>query len=177
MTRFQLSCRCTSCGLKFRRVIEAESEADIVYGQAPPCPTCARGQKSKVAKFDFHSRKAPAAGGSLRVRAIDTTAQIVMEDYGMSDLKDRVYEGETAAPKLPPKLQTMADNMFARPKSPRRQQLGGIFGLPTQAVIKAAVGGRYMTPDTAQPIAEHHKRRDKAATIFVAGDGIKPTGS
>ena len=51
-------------------------------------------------------------GGNKMVAAVDQTAEIVMKDYGLTDLKDRVGPGETMAPKLPPQQQALADTMF-----------------------------------------------------------------
>jgi hypothetical protein len=51
-------------------------------------------------------------GKNVRVKAVDETAKIVMEDYQMTDLKDNIRHGENVAPKLPPAQQKAADNYF-----------------------------------------------------------------
>jgi hypothetical protein len=103
---------------------------------------------------------------------VDQTYQIVSEDYKMTDMRDNVREGETMAPKLAPRLQAMADNMFARPKQ-RGNPAAGIFGLSPRAVMQAAVSGRFNTPDTVNPVATQHRNRDRAPIHIVAGDGVK----
>lgn len=174
-TQFQVTIRCMNpaCGHRYRRVMEAPDAETLEYIPDPPCPKCAVKRRRK--KFDFASGKAPAAGGSLIVRAVDTTAQIVMQDHGMTDLRSDVREGESMAPKLPPRQQAMADSFFAKPQSQRRSR-GGIFDLPPRAVMQAAVSGRFNTPDTVNPVAIQHRKRDAAPIHIVAGDGIRPAG-
>lgn len=171
-TRFKVSIKCLACGHRYARVMRAMDEYELETIPDPPCPCCEKA--GRIPAFNYESGKAPAAIGSLLAQAVDTTAQIVMEDHGMTDLRDNVREGETAAPKLAPKLQAMADGMFARPKN-RRRPTGGIFDLPPAAIMRAAVGGRFMTPDTAQPVAVQHAKRDRAPIHIVAGDGVKPS--
>lgn len=149
--------------------MEAEDVETLERIPDPPCPTCKKAQKVRHAKFDG---TAPAIGGSLIVRAVDQTAQIVMEDHGMTDLRSDVREGEAMAPKLAPRLQAMADNMFTRPKQ-RGNPGAGLFGLPTQAVINAAVKGRFNTPDTINPVAVQHRAKDRPPVHIIAGDGVK----
>lgn len=167
-TRFQVTIRCQVCLHRYKRVMEAEDAETLDRIPDPPCPQCKKAQKVRRAKFDG---TAPAIGGSLVVRAVDQTAQIVMEDHKLSDLRSDVREGETMAPKLAPRLQAMADNMFTRPK--RGNPAAGLFGLPTRAVINAAVNGRFNTPDTINPVAVQHRNRDRPPVRIVAGDGVK----
>jgi hypothetical protein len=170
MTRFQLTIRCTICGTRYKGVVKVPDEAALDLLPDPPCPTCKR--KARRKKFDYVSQVAPAVVGSLRVRAVDQTAEIVMTDHQMTDLRSDVREGETMAPKLPPRLQAMADNMFARPRQ-QRQQRGGIFDLPPRAVMQAAVSGRFNTRDTVNPVAIQHARKDSAPVHIIAGDGVR----
>lgn len=53
-------------------------------------------------------------GGSVQGKAIDSTANIIMQDYKMTDLRDDARPGESSAPPLPPKQQAMADNFFSK---------------------------------------------------------------
>lgn len=177
-TQFQVTIRCMNpeCSHRYKRVMEAADAESLDYIPDPPCPKCAVKRKAK--KFDFKSGKAPAAGGSLIVRAVDTTLNMVSEDYGMTDLRTNVREGESMAPKLPPKQQAMADNFFARPAGGQRRRgpTGGIFDLSPKAVMQAAVNGRFNTPDTPNPVAIQHRKRDAAPIHIVAGDGIGRPG-
>lgn len=181
-TRFKVSIKCLACGHRYQRVMRAADSYELETIPDPPCPCCQRA--GRIPAFNFESGKAPAAIGSMLAKAVDMTADIVMQDHGMTDLRDNVREGETATPKLPPKLQAAADSMFSGPKNRRRlahaeamagHPSGGIFGMPTGAILKAAVSGRFMTPDTAQPVATQHMKRDRAPIHIVAGDGVKPS--
>lgn len=51
-------------------------------------------------------------GDKVIVKAIDETAKIVMEDFGMTDLKDNIRQGDSMAPKLPGQQQQAADSFF-----------------------------------------------------------------
>jgi hypothetical protein len=88
----------------------------------PPCP-----DKACEAKFELRQMRqemqnlkamlaegrAPAQiGDKAVVKAVDYTAETVMQDFGMTDLKDNIRPGETMAPKLAAPLQKAADNFF-----------------------------------------------------------------
>lgn len=61
----------------------------------------------------IEDRMAPGhIGANVSVKAIDKTAEIVMESYNMTDLKDNIRQGETMAPKLPGPMQAAADGFF-----------------------------------------------------------------
>jgi hypothetical protein len=63
--------------------------------------------------LDLETGKAPGiVGANNQVRAIDMTADIVMQDYGMTDLKSNVKEGEAMVKPLPTPMQRAADNFF-----------------------------------------------------------------
>jgi hypothetical protein len=168
-TRFSVTIRCLNpdCGHRYKRVLMAENEDALSYVPDPPCPECRK--RSKKKRFDYDGQ-APAVGGSMVARAVDITAEIAMENTGLTDLRDDVREGETATPKLAPRLQQMADNMFARPKG--RGHGANIMGLSPAAVRQAAVNGRFMTPDTPNPVAIQHTMKDRKPIEIVAGDGV-----
>lgn len=158
MTRFQVRIRCNVCQHKYRRTLEADNPEALDDIADPPCPNCAAVERR--IGMDVGGGKAPVVGGSMTVKAVDETARIVMEDHGMSDLRSDVREGETMAPKLPPHMQAKADAMFSRPK-------GGLLGLPTGAIVKAAVNGRFSTPDTFNPVAAQHAARDRPPVNII----------
>jgi hypothetical protein len=173
MTRFQVQIRCVACGHRYRRVLSAPDEITLAELPDPPCPQCL--VSAKRAAFDFAAGKAPAVGGSLVVRAVDTTAEIVMEDHGLTDLRSDVREGETAV-KNPPHIQNQIDNFFARPRARGQRPTGTIMDMPTSQVIKAAVSGRFMTEDTGTnwAIPEMHQKKVRPKINFIAGDGVRP---
>ena len=83
----------------------------------------------------------------MRNKAVDTTANIVMEDYKLTDLKDNVRAGETMAPKLAPVLQEKADNMFGG----ARRKNAGFNGA---ALARLAKSGALRDPRTyVDPVA------------------------
>ncbi len=168
MTRFGVTLRCTSCGTRYKRTMTAPDEETLAALPDPPCPTC--NKKAKRRKFDFASGKAPATGGALSVRAVDETARIVMEDHGMTDLRSDVREGESAAPKLPPAQQAMADNFFKRGQGAPSRMRSGMFGMNPNAVRAAAVAGRFRTPDTVDPVALQHSQRKSVPTNLINPD-------
>jgi hypothetical protein len=98
--------------------------------------------------MDYSSNRAPAAVGmSNQVKAVDETARITMEDYGLTDLRTDVRQGETAAPKLPGKLQHMADTMF----SGGTNRGGMMRGINTGQLARRAMGGAFSPSRTHSP--------------------------
>jgi hypothetical protein len=128
--KVKVTLRCIPCGHKYTRVLPSEDAPD------PPCPACDK--REKVRGMDFSTGRAPAVVGmSTSVKAIDQTAEIVMQDHGMTDLKSNVREGETSAPPLAPQLQKMADGFFGggRRKNPM---------IPNAAMLgRRALAGSY----------------------------------
>ena len=111
--RFQ----CPQCDHQWTRTFKAEPLND------PPCPNkyCAdrrmvRDLAKQVANLTamLESGQAPAQiGNNAKVKAIDTTAEIVMADHKLTDLKDSVRPGEAMVPKLPIPMQKAADSFFS----------------------------------------------------------------
>lgn len=110
--------------------------------------------------MDYDSNRAPAVvGQSNHVKAIDETAKIVMETYGMTDLRTDVREGETMAPKLAPKLQAMADGMFGG----GRNRGIAASGMDPARLARQAMGGAFSPKRTgsADPISVVQAPREK----------------
>ena len=109
--------RCGICGTEYSKTCKAPPKHD------PPCPNTGCEDKAKIAEMEkqianltrmLESGVPPAQiGHKVVVKAVDETAKIVMEDYGLTNLKDRVGPGEAVAPALPPKQQAQADAYFA----------------------------------------------------------------
>ena len=103
--RYRNTYVCDLCGHSWTRTTEKTPKKD------PPCPNkaCieARYQADVLKAAEnmariFAEQRAPGhIGDNPRVHAIDRTAEIVMEDHGMTDLKDNLREGETMVPPLP----------------------------------------------------------------------------
>ena len=116
--------------------------------------------------MDLTLNKAPAAVGmSVGVKAIDETASIVMQDYGLTDMRSDVRQGESAAPKLPPVLQRQADNFFGGAGG-KRQAGGFNFG----RAARAAMSGALSDPrSTAASIGATHAARVRPR-VEIVGD-------
>ena len=115
-TRFKITYSCSKCGKPFVKVHDSIPRKD------PKCPNKACAEQAELAQLRrevanltamLESGEAPAQiGHRPRTRAIDTTAEVVMQDYGLTNLKDNIRHGETMAPKLPPAQQAAADSYF-----------------------------------------------------------------
>ncbi len=115
-TRYRTTCRCRRCGHVYSWTSKSPPKHD------KPCP---RVECSEMAQLQATLRetqnlvkmlmeqRAPAhIGESNIVKAVDATAEIVMKDYGMTNLQDNIRHGEAVAPKLPPVQQQAADAYF-----------------------------------------------------------------
>lgn len=93
--------RCRDCGTVFEHRKEHSGDAD------PECPACAAGVHRLPPRVNIKSD---------RSRAVDTMFKIAQEDYGMTDMKDNLREGDIAAPTpkpLPAAQQKLIDGMSA----------------------------------------------------------------
>lgn len=150
----RITFQCSRCGHTWVRTLKAEPKRD------PPCPNrrCEEIVEREQLKREnenlrrmLEEQRAPATiGQNVRVRAVDETARIVMEDQKLTDLRDNIREGETMAPKLPQAQQALADSMFsAKPDAvmPVIDSAGRRgMTIPAQrlrAVGMRAIGGAY----------------------------------
>lgn len=158
--KYRLTFSCSDHG-SFKIITQDEQKAmDDNY--IAPCPQC-KAKKKKVhrrvvlgdgpvSESDINGnpnpppiQKAPSIGGSNIGKAVDATARMVMEDYGMTDLRDNVRQGEAMAPKLAPRLQEQADSFF----SPKKNK-----ALPSSAagqIARAALSGKFSPVRTNSP--------------------------
>jgi hypothetical protein len=163
MPRFEVSLRCKECGHEYVRVMRARNEVELGKKSNPPCPRCKK-QRPVTPPVDWTDARPPAINGAPSVRAIDTTAEIVMQDHGLTDLQDRARPGEIQTPKLAPHLQAQVDNFFAGGiKAPSRRpiKIGGLTP-DSPAFRKAVLGGAFASGGAAEAgeaIAQQHRRR------------------
>lgn len=166
--RYRVKCQCERCGHIYH-----SQWAKAPPLKDPPCPkrACrdamilesAERENARLRQM-LEEGKAPAhVGANTQVRAIDATANIVMKDYGMTDLKDNIRPGESAVAPLPPAQQKAADNYFGGGASPvigqsrqkslsqrqmdligRRAMAGGYarMAVPPTAIAPAAAKGQ-----------------------------------
>ena len=143
---YRVTCRCEVCLEEFSWTTEKLSKKN----RACPNPVCvAMRREAQQAKIErnmarvFEERRGPATiGDKPMVKAVDMTADIVMEDYGLTNLQDNIRAGDMVAPKLPAPQQRMADGFFG---GKAMQEANGKSAGSRQAeLIRArALSGRY----------------------------------
>lgn len=144
--RYRHFFRCTRCGHEYHR-----DSAKITIKDAP-CPKVkcrvAREVEEKLAADEnmrvmLEEQKPP--GQLLRsnaTQAVDKTAEIVMQDYGLTNLNDNIRAGEIAAPKLPPPQQRAADAFFSGAEI-ARQAGGAHLGRRVKMLGAQAMAGAF----------------------------------
>jgi hypothetical protein len=125
--------RCAICGTEYSRTCKAPPKKD------PPCPNTGCEDKARIAELEkslanltrmLESGVPPAQiGHKVVVKAVDETAKVVMEDYGMTNLRDNVGPGEAVAPKLPAPQQAQADAYFGAQGGFKPHQIPSITGM------------------------------------------------
>lgn len=164
MNRYRPIYTCPNCGMRWKgsavragegRSPEEDAEYRLAMNGTPKCPNLDCGTINIARGIDLSIPKAPAqVGQNTAIKAVDKTAEMVMQDYGMTDLRTDVREGETAAPKLAPRLQQQADNFFSGRGARRHPQL------PTRMspamMGRAAIAGAYRQPNGYQPVENLH---------------------
>lgn len=89
---------CGDCGTKFEKLHFDRAEPP------PECPGCqALAARQVPAGFSIAG---PAS------KAGDIAYDIMSKDYGYTDMKDKLREGDTAVPNLPANLQAQVANMW-----------------------------------------------------------------
>jgi hypothetical protein len=159
VSRYKLTLRCNNFRHgphKYSKTVDVDEAAGETLDDVPnpPCPLCNKLVKKrdeevmgtapvpiKPMEEWLPTGEAPAQiGKNNTVKAIDMAAEISMKDYGLTDLKDNVRQGEAMAPKLPPVQQRMADTMFNPKQNPafagKRQKQMELLG-------KRAIGGAF----------------------------------
>lgn len=154
--RFRITCQCLRCGKPYSYVATRLTDPDR------PCPK----KKCKAAalqeEIETRARNLAAMlesgrppghiGDNVTVKAVDETANIVMHDYGMTDLKDNIRTGESVAPKLPPHQQKLADGYFGGSAVAERI---GINQRQMNALGRRAMAGAFrgmaISPNTVVP--------------------------
>lgn len=130
---------CFSCNKN--SLYSKEKEGDMMAH----CPRCG----SQDVKYMGHTTSGIISKTSQNmIKALDITAKMAMDQYKMGDinLNSNMKEGDSCAPKLPPRQQQAADAFFN----------GG--GLPNASRIgKNAMAGAYRDPNN--PVASLHQSR------------------
>lgn len=135
-TKYRVKLRCRACGHEYSRILKHLNDPD------PPCPRKAcRTAATPLLGIDLEGGKAPSIGGSNTARAIKETSEMVMQTYGLSDLRDDMRPGENAVPKLPPAMQSQVDNFW-----------GGSRGtIKAKTIAAQAMAGAFSPGSTGAP--------------------------
>jgi hypothetical protein len=191
MAKYRNIYQCPQCGTKWKGPVYTAMPGMTAVEDAetrpiPNCPNLDCGIAQIPRGMDMSSNRAPATiGANISVKAIDETAKIVMQDYGMTDLRTDVREHETASPKLAPVLQAQADNFFVG--RGRRQQVGvrdpktgNVVPMKSSpaAMGAAAISGAFRQPAGRNPIENMHAaadavQRETAPRVVAAHDPRK----
>jgi hypothetical protein len=177
----RITFQCGKCNYQWVRTLKVEPKRD------PPCPNrrCEETAEREELKREVENlrqilaeQRAPATvGANLRVKAIDETAKIVMEDQKLTNLRDGLREGDTMAPKLPQRQQELADAMFSPKTSgvtPVIDMGGRRQSIPSARLRQVglrAIGGAY-AQNSVKPTAIIPK--DRPATVAVKNERYNP---
>lgn len=143
----------------FKRVVRSVNAPD------PKCPK----RSCQVVYHDIGLDMAgppPAIGGSNIAKAVDTTAEMVMQDHKMTDLRDGTRQGEISAPKLKPELQNQVDNFFSGGGQQRQRS----WGFNAQSLGRQALAGNLRSSVTPDVLGTIHKEKYRPPVRIVAGD-------
>lgn len=153
--------RCSDCKNTFEKITKAFPRKE------PNCPTCKKNSRvnskgcvsdkthninaeSKVRDI-IESRHAPSLGKSNFTKAMDATAEIVMKDYGLTDLQDNLRAGDSMAPKLRPDLERQVDEVF----KPAKPVMGQKNAMNLNSALTSQINaGRYASQSGGADIVQ-----------------------
>lgn len=164
---YRVKCRCLRCGhIYYSRPAKAVPKTD------PPCPKRAckaaiaaeqRAKESAHVEAMIETGETPGhIGFNNKVKAIDQTAEIVMQDYGMTDLKDNTRQGEAMVPNLTPRQQIMNKNFWGGGKmKDRKRDPTYQLGVQTRqkSIIDGAMQGKFL-PNVAGSVPKDSNTGD-----------------
>lgn len=117
--KYRVTYECVRCSHQYKRTLTEPQYLNTLNGRRgdPPCPkpTCIAALAVQAALNTAEiiaTQRAPAKTGSTLAKACDFTARAVMEDYGLTNLRDDNRPGENSMPKLPAPQQAQADAFF-----------------------------------------------------------------
>lgn len=103
-----------------------EDIGETVLHSCPACDSSAIKYRGKISK-DISSEAV------MKNKCVDKTADIVMTDYKMTDLKDNVRVGESMAPKLGAGAQSVADQMMGKKST---DGMMSVYDANTRRIVK-----------------------------------------
>lgn len=159
--KYKIKAQCGRCGKVFSWIAASPGGPD----KPCPQPLCVAANMEdeitkravKLAKMLDEQRAPGVIGANPIVRAVDTTAEIVMRDHGLTDLKDNIREGDSMAPTLKGKsaggtqLSTAVDNFFGGvPKAGINRAVAARMNRRVQNTIRGG-GGIRVNPSIVAP--------------------------
>ena len=183
--RYRFSYRCELCGHEYSRVCKAAPKRN------PPCPSPSCSDKALLAQQAkeienlrrmLESGTPPAQiGHKTVVKAIDETANIVMQDYNLTNLRDNVGPGESVAPKLPPAQQAQAENYFGGggftakqiPSITGQQATHGISADQLNRLGKKAMAGGFRNMAVPPTVVRPKASQGESPLIRVGTERLK----
>lgn len=118
--------KCTTCKNEFEQIT-----IGFIPEKEPPCPYCPKEKKTRIktkgcvtnkthnvdkeknVQEIIATRKAPATGPSVKSQIFDNTMEMVMQDYGMTNIKDNAREGENSVTPLESRLEKQVESVFS----------------------------------------------------------------
>lgn len=157
--RYQFRFYCRDCGHQWKKSIATEDPLGV---RTPPCPKCRKAAKDRDGLSEIiTSGRAPAIGGAnVQNRALDMAAEMVMQDYGMTDVKapTDIRAGESQTPPIPRHLQQQADSFFSPRKALAPVGMDRFAPLIARGALSGAISPKATgSPD---PIAAAQKRHE-----------------
>ena len=157
--KYKIKAKCSRCGKVFSWIANSPGGPD----RPCPAPVCvearineeAERRAIKLAKMLDERRGPSVIGNSAVVKAVDTTAEIVMQDHGLTDLKDNIREGDSMVPSLKGKgqngmaLQQAADNFFGG--GVPKQGINRAVAARMNARVRRALHGQGISPPMKPP--------------------------
>lgn len=177
--RYRVRCRCLRCGHIYSRIIKKITDPD------PPCPkkVCRQAIAAEQALRESDNVQAMIEtgetpghiGANVKVKAIDETAKIVMEDYNMTDLKDNMRAGDSMAPQLTPRQRAMSENFWGGKRlSDRKRSPTYQMGVQEQqrSLVDNAMAGKFL-PNVAGSVPRDSQTGDNLLRK-IHGERYKP---
>lgn len=171
---YKASYRCKDCNHNFSRVTKNFPKKE------PNCPKCKKNDRLKwggTVSDTTHDmsptvmqggtpdnpQKTFSMGKSNFTKAMDTTAEIVMQDYNLTNLQDNLRAGDSMAPKLTPELERKVDDVF-KPQKPIMGQQGAtnLNKAITANINAGRYAGQTKIRDVAAQAADFGKARESA---------------
>lgn len=126
-TIFSFQCQHCAAKLRLRNYLPGD--------EIPNCPSCKQIPLEVVNKLDL-SGPPPAHIGSVKSKAVDETYKAMEAQYGITDMRDNLREGDVAAPPLTAQQREMKRVWDANQGAAAMG--GGMNGMTGQGFIDAA---------------------------------------